>query len=260
MDGIIFSYSEDYLMVDLEKDITEKVSNISNEFIILLKENGLLNQFLKSFITNIICSKVDLKINFEEINKDFCIKNKIIDEKNLLKFLSLKGMTLEDHKKNLENSEKIKSIALQEFSKNAETEFIKSKTLMDQYTYSLITVKESDLAYELYLQIDSEEAEFSALAKKYSSEGNTNKMGVIGPQGLGQVHPVLKEKLSTAKKGELLNPFKIDSWWVIVRLEEKVEAKLDDFVRQRITLSLFDKWVNILTINTSQKLIINTTN
>ena len=130
---------------------------------------------------------------------------------------------------------------------------------MDQYTYSLITVKESDLAYELYLQIDSEEAEFSALAKKYSSEGNTNKMGVIGPQGLGNVHPVLKEKLLTAKKGELLNPFKIDNWWVIVRLEEKVEAKLDDFVRQRITLSLFDKWVNILTINSSRKLIENTT-
>ena len=52
MDGIIFSYLEDYLMLELEKDITEKVSNISNEFIILLKENGLLNQFLKNFITN----------------------------------------------------------------------------------------------------------------------------------------------------------------------------------------------------------------
>ncbi len=247
-------------MVELEKDITEKVSELSNEFITLLRENGLLNQFLRNFITNIICSKVDLKVNFEEINKDFCKKNKIIDEKNLLKFLSLKGMTFEDHKKNLENSEKIKCIALQEFSKNAETEFINSKTFLDQYTYSLITVKESDLAYELYLQIDSEEAEFSALAKQYSSEGNTNKMGVIGPQGLGKVHPVLKEKLLIAKKGELLNPFKIDSWWVIVRLEEKVEAKLDDFVRQRITLSLFDKWVNILTINSSKELINNTSN
>ena len=246
-------------MVDLEKDITEKVNDLSDEFIKLLKENGLLNQFLRNFITNIICSKVDLKINFEEINKDFCIRNKIIDEKNLLKFLSLKGMTLEDHKKNLENSEKIKSIALKEFSKNAETEFINSKTFLDQYTYSLITVKESDLAHELYLQIDSEEADFSALAKEYSLEGNTNKMGVIGPQGLGEVHPVLKEKLLIAKKGELLNPFKIDSWWVIVRLEEKVEAKLDDFVRQRITLSLFDKWVNILTINSTKKLIDSTT-
>ena len=245
-------------MIDLEKDINQKVSSISGEFINLLRENGLLYKFLRNFITNIICSKFDLKINIEEINKDFCKKNKIKDEKNLSKFLSLKGMTLEDHKKNLENSEKIKCIALQEFSKNAETEFINSKTILDQYTYSLITVKESDLAHELYLQIDSKEAEFSALAKKYSSEGNTNKMGVIGPKGLGNVHPILKEKLLTAKKGELLNPFKIDSWWVIVRLEEKVEAKLDDFVRQRITLSLFDKWVNILTINATKKLIEST--
>ena len=250
---------EDYLMVDLEKNIEEKVSNLSNEFINLLKENGVLFQFLRNFITNYICSKVDLKINIESINKEFCKKNNITDEKNLLQSLSLKGMTLDDHKKNLENFEKIRFISLQEFSKNAETEFIKSKTLLDQYTYSLITVRESDLAYELYLQIDSEEAEFSYLAKKYSSDGNTNKMGLVGPQGLGNIHPVLKEKLLTAKKGELLNPFKMDSWWVIVRLEEKVEAKLDDKARQRITLSLFDKWVNILTINSTKKLINNTT-
>ena len=247
-------------MVDLEKDIEEKVNHISNEFIFLLRKNFLLNQFLKNFIINIICSKVDLKVNFDEMNQDFCRKNNIVDEKNLLNFLNLKGMTLEDHKKNLENSEKIRSIALQEFSKNAETEFINSKTILDQYTYSLITVKESDLAYELYLQLDSQEAEFSALAKKYSSEGNTNKMGIIGPQSLGQVHPLLKEKLLTAKKGELLNPFQIDRWWTIVRLEERVEAKLDDFVRQKIALSLFDKWVSILTVNLSKKLIDNASN
>ena len=244
-------------MVDLEKDIEEKLIDISDEFIKLLRQNNLLNQFLKNFITDFICSKVDLKINFEEMNEDFCRQNNIADEKNLVAYLTLKGLTLEDHKKNLENSEKIKYIALQEFSKNAETEFINSKNLLDQYTYSLITVKDSDLAYELYLQIDSKESEFSALAKKYSSEGNTNKMGIIGPQSLGKVHPVLKEKLLTAKKGELLNPFKIDRWWVIVRLEEKIEAKLDDFVRQKITLSLFDKWVNILTVNSTKKLIDN---
>ena len=244
-------------MVDLEKNIEEKLSNLSNEFIELLRKNNLLFQFLKNYITNIICSKVDLKINFDESNKDFCKKNNIEDEKNLIRFLALKAMTLEDNRKNLENSEKIKSIALKEFSKNAETEFINSKTLLDQYTYSLITLKESDLAHELYLQIDSEEAEFSSLAKKYSLEGNTNKMGIIGPQSLGSAHPILKEKLLTAKNGELLNPFKIDKWWVIVRLEEKIEAKLDDLLRQKITLSLFDKWVNILTINSSKKLIDN---
>ena len=241
-------------MLDLEKNIDEKLSELSNEFIELLRKNNLLFQFLKNYITNIICSKVDLKINFDEINEDFCRKNNIQDEENLIKFLALKSMSIEDHKKNLENYEKIKSIALKEFSKNAETEFINSKTFMDQYTYSLITVEESDLAYELYLQLDSEEADFASLAMKY----NKNKNGIFGPQSLGNVHPVLKEKLLTAKKGELLNPFQVDRSWAIMRLEEKIDSKLDDLSRQKITLSLFDKWVNILTINSSKKLI-NTT-
>ena len=185
-------------------------------------------------------------------------KNNIDNNEVLLKFLDLKGLSFEDHKRNLENYEKIKCIASQEFSKSAEEEFINSKILLDQYTYSLITVKDSDLAYELYLQVDSKEAEFSELAKRYSLEGNSNKMGIIGPQSLGKVHPVLKEKLLNAKKGELLNPFKIDKWWVIVRLEERNEAKLDDFLRSKITLSLFDKWVNMLTVNSSKKLLKNT--
>jgi parvulin-like peptidyl-prolyl isomerase len=244
-------------MVDLEKDIEEKLNNLSIEFINLLRKNNLLNQFLRNFITNIICSKVDLDINVDEINEDFCKQNNLLDEKALLQNLTLRGINMDDHKRNLENAEKIKIIASQEFSKNAETEFINSKTLLDQYTYSLITVKESDLAHELYLQLDSEEAEFSSLAKKYSMEGSTNKMGVIGPQSLASAHPILKEKLLTAKKGELLNPFRVDSWWAIVRLEEKIEAKLDNFTRQKITLSLFDKWVNILTVNLSKKLIGN---
>ena len=244
-------------MDQFEKEIEEKILNLSDEFIILLRKNNLLNQFLKNFITNLICSKVSLKIDVQEINDDFCKKNNLLEEKDLLTFLSLRGINLEDHKRNLENSEKIKFIANKEFYKNAETEFINSKTSLDQYTYSLISVEESDLAYELYLQIDSKEAGFSEIASKYSTESNNKKMGTIGPQSIANVHPLLKNKILTAKKGELLNPFQIDKWWVILRVEDKIEAKLDDSQRSKITLSLFDKWVNILTINSLKKLINN---
>ena len=242
-------------MNQFEKEIEEKIFNLSNEFIILLRKNNLLNQFLKNFITNLICSKVNLKIDVQEINDNFCKKNNLLEEKDLLTFLSLRGINMEDHKRNLENSEKIKFIANKEFSKNAETEFINSKTSLDQYTYSLISVEESDLAYELYLQIESKEASFSELVSKYSTESNNKKMGTIGPQSIANVHPLLKKKILTTKKGELLNPFQIDKWWVILRVEDKIEAKLDDFQRSKITLSLFDKWVNILTINSLKKLI-----
>ena len=196
--------------------------------------------------------------NIDELNNNFCKEKNLLDENSLKNFLSFRGINIEDHKRNLVNSEKIKLIANKEFYKNAETEFINSKTQLDQYTYSLITVKESDLAYELYLQLESEEAEFTSLARKYSSAGNTNKMGIIGPHSIGNVHPALKEKVLIAKKGEVLNPFQVDKWWVILRLEEKTEAKLDDFVRTKISLSLFDKWVNILTINSLKNLLGNT--
>ena len=242
-------------MDQFEKEIEEKICNLSDEFIILLRKNNLLNQFLKNFITNLICSKVNLKIDVQEINDNFCKKNNLLEEKDLLTFLSLRGIKMEDHKRNLENTEKIKFIANKEFAKNAETEFINSKTSLDQYTYSLISVEESDLAYELYLQIESEEAGFSEIATKYSTESNNKKMGTIGPQSIANVHPLLKKKILTAKKGELLNPFQIDKWWVILRVEDKIEAKLDDLQRSKITLSLFDKWVNILTINSLKKLI-----
>ena len=59
-------------MIDLEKDIEDNLNDISIEFVYLLRKNNLLFQFLKNYITNIICSKVDLTINIDELNEDFC--------------------------------------------------------------------------------------------------------------------------------------------------------------------------------------------
>ena len=213
-------------MDQFEKEIEEKILNLSDEFIILLRKNNLLNQFLKNFITNLICSKVSLKIDVQEINDDFCKKNNLLEEKDLLTFLSLRGINVEDHKRNLENSEKIKFIANKEFYKNAETEFINSKTSLDQYTYSLISVEESDLAYELYLQIDSKEAGFSEIASKYSTESNNKKMGTIGPQSIANVHPLLKNKILTAKKVNFLTLFKLINGGLSSELRIKLKQSL----------------------------------
>ena len=60
------------------------------------------------------------EINIDEINKNFCKKNNIDNNEVLLKFLDLKGLSFEDHKRNLENYEKIKCIASKEFSKSAD--------------------------------------------------------------------------------------------------------------------------------------------
>ena len=108
------------------------------------------------------------------------------------------------------------------------------------------------------MQIESDESDFSLLAKEYSSEGNLNKLGVVGPVNLVNTHPLIREKLFSANIGELFNPFLVDNWWVILRLEEKNEAKFDDAIKSKILFSLFDQWINILTINTVKNLLAET--
>ncbi len=243
-------------MEEVENFVKQQIKNIPLEFINLLRNNDSLNHFTRNFIINLICNQVDLKIDFDQISKNYFKKNNIQDEEKFQINLAYKGMLLKDHERNLINSEKIRFIAFREFGKNAETEFLKNKAFMDVYTYSLITVKDPDLAHEIYLQIESGENEFSKLAKDYSFEANINQFGLVGPANLAKTHPLIREKLFAAQQGELFNPFIVDNWWIILRLEEKVEAKLDENIKSNIVFSLFDKWINILTINCVKDLLL----
>ena len=40
---------------------------------------------MKNFIINNICQKTNLEINFEDLNKSFCLSNKIKDKDQFLK-------------------------------------------------------------------------------------------------------------------------------------------------------------------------------
>ena len=50
-------------MDEFEREIEEKIFNLSNEFVVLIRKNGLLNQFLRNYITNLICSKVSPQLS-----------------------------------------------------------------------------------------------------------------------------------------------------------------------------------------------------
>ena len=118
--------------------------------------------------------------------------------------------------------------------------------------YSLIRVKEGYLATELYLQITSGEKDFGDIASKYS-EGEENKSrGVVGPVSLSKAHPKMIEILKSAKIREVITPFKVDKWHVIIRLESIIEANLDQSMKQRMAEEIFDE---SLEVEAKQKVI-----
>ncbi|MFL0770741.1 MAG: peptidylprolyl isomerase, partial [Prochlorococcus sp.] len=122
--------------------------------------------------------------------------------------------------------------------------FLIRKEDLDQFTYSLLRIDDADLAHELYLQIEAGEADFTALAKEYSQGLEKSSHGLVGPASLSRAHPLLRQRLRTAPPGVLLEPFKIEQWWVVTRLEERHLATFNANMQKQMAIELFDTWVD----------------
>ena len=129
------------------------------------------------------------------------------------------------------------------FMAKAEARFLERKKDLDQVVYSLLRLENSFLARELYLQIESGESNFADLAKRYAEGPERNTNGIVGPVSLTQAHPTLVEKLQVAQPGVLLEPFRISSWWLVVRLERYAPATFNDEVSDQMCDELFDVWL-----------------
>lgn len=137
----------------------------------------------------------------------------------------------------------IAKLIQENFHQNAEARYLQRKDSLDQVVYSLIRVSDKGLARELHLQISEAEADFSKLARLHSEGPEKLTQGIVGPAPLSQGHPQLVTRLRAATPGELLQPFAIESWWVIVRLEERLEASFDAANAERMANELFEEWL-----------------
>ena len=141
-----------------------------------------------------------------------------------------------------------------QFAPKAEARFLERKNELDQVVYSLLRLKNSFLARELYLQIESDESNFSDLAKRYAEGPERNTNGIIGPVSLTQAHPVLVEKLRVAQPGVLLEPFPIADWWLVVRLERYSPATFTEEVADQMCREMFNAWIAEETTSTLSRL------
>ena len=140
------------------------------------------------------------------------------------------------------------------FAPKAEARFLERKNQLDQVVYSLLRLENSFLARELYLQIDSGESNFADLAKRYAEGPERDTNGIVGPVSLTQAHPILVEKLRVAQPGALLEPFSIDKWWLVVRLERYSPATFTDAISAQMCQEMFKAWIEEETVTNLSRL------
>ena len=60
---------------------------------------------------------------------------------------------------------------------------------------------------------------------------------------MNKAHPSLAEKLRTCQPGQLLEPFSIDDWWLVVRLERYESAQFVNSTAQVMAEEMFQEWI-----------------
>ena len=68
-------------------------------------------------------------------------------------------------------------------------------------------------------------------------------------------HPHVRQRLRTATPGVVLEPVLSDKWWGVSRLEERLDARFDDAMRQRMATELLQQWMNAETNEMGQAIL-----
>ena len=119
--------------------------------------------------------------------------------------------------------------------------YLERKSQLDEVSYSLLRVKDHQLANELHLRIKEGEASFEDIAAEYSEGRERQQKGRVGPVPLSQPHQMLAKMLQVSTPGQLWPPKQLENWWIVVRLEELHCTELTDSLKQRLFLELGDQ-------------------
>ena len=217
----------------------------SNNSIKLLHKNNLLKPLIRSEIVRNILSEINIENKIKEkIISEFRERLNISDSTNLNRWL-------EENKLDETNLEELAltNIRLKEYCKlnfehQVSSRFLDRKNELDIVVYSLIRVQDFFLAREIFFRIQEKEAGFGDMAAKHSQGIENKTRGLIGPCPLGKAHPKLRELIQKSKIGKVNSPIQIDEYHIILRLEYFEPAKLDSFMKEKMSEELFNKWVD----------------
>ena len=207
---------------------------------------GLLRQIkAEEFIDqNISSIRLPNQDEFNYMVKQCCLLNKIESEESLNSWKIHNGLTDERWKIFIIRKWQWSLWCIKNFEDKISNYYLERKSYLDIIEYSIIRVKNENLATELFLRIKEKEETFEDISSKYSEGPEKETNGHIGPVPIGNAHPSLAHLLQINEEGKVCYPILIDSWWVIIRKDKLINTSLNDEIIQKLSLELGDMFLN----------------
>ena len=228
------------------EELNQKLrSHLTDDGIAFLKDNDLLKSYIREIIIYEQIKNLPLTTDDKQKGvKAFMEKNKLRTKEELEKFRTEKGFDLKVLEGKILKPIKIQTLAIKLFSSQANSRFNQRKDALDLVVYSLLRTKQKELALELYFRIESNEVDFSKIAQDHSQGEERVTKGIIGPIPFSKGNPLLMNKLKSLKIGELLEPFALDGWWIVLRLENIISTKFSESIKLQMCIEMLEEFID----------------
>ena len=216
----------------------------SDELLCVIEELGIIPLFLRRLIERI--DSDDIKPSDQEQYDNlqlFMKKERIGSPEELEHWLDKNHIDEKSLSLKLYRLLQIEIFKEIKFGPQVENIFLSKKEDLDKVMYSIFRSKKKAKAVEIHLKIEEQESTFADLASEFSEGIEQQINGLIGPIEIGKINIEIAERLKISQKGQLWEPFQVDDWWVLLRLEKMLPSKLDQAMRKKIINELYNEWI-----------------
>jgi parvulin-like peptidyl-prolyl isomerase len=211
----------------------------------LMSKYRLIPQLAKEMLIEAVIKDYEItEAEHQEARERFYQQQQLSNDRDLDLWLQQQQLGRNDLQDLITRELQRRKFKASKWQTQVESYFCQRKSQIDRVVFSMIRVKEIDVAEEIYFRLVSEESSFMELAPLYSVGMEAKTKGISGPIEIGKLDPIMANALITIQPGEVLPPLQISGYWVILQLEAIIPAQLDEDMRQYLTEELFNQWIH----------------
>lgn len=208
------------------------------EFIQVAVEAALIRRAAREL--EIVATAAEL----QEAANSFRSERKLYAAADAQAWLAARHLTMTEWQAGLELDVLTRRVRDRVTEKMIEPHFAQHLLTFEHVTVSHLLVAEENLARELLAQIEEDEADFHALARRFSTDASTRPAGgYLGTVRRGELTPAAQAAVFGARPGEVVGPFETRTGWRLIKVESLRPAVLDEGTREAIRSTLFVEWL-----------------
>lgn len=215
-----------------------------NELLACLRRYQLLPQLERELridgaIADIVCSEKEVQFACEQ----FYGQRQLQTAEQRQQWHQRQGLSTEDLTVMASRQVRLAKFKQQTWGHQVESYFLKRKSALDEYRFSILRLPTLGIAQELFYRLELGEQTFAQVVAEQGNEAEKPTGGRMGPIALGQLAPPLAQRLKSHPPGTVVPPFELGDEVVLMQVEQVQPARLDERMRRQLLDELFEQWI-----------------